>query len=332
MKGRIKVLILGIGGLGDLVRLFPLVASLREELPQVELFLLTSHPQAEEIFSLLSPTERPHRIIFWDLLRRPPLFEKVHLFGRLLLHRFALLFDTSRGTGWRGNARLVRLLRAEKKIGFWAPGLSPSHLHLALPFNTQRPIVFQNLALLNLAGFKGRLFFPFRKDLPFPEGIPRKGLVVLHAGAAERGRLWPEAHWLQLAAHLQGRFQVVAVGGQEEARLFANRPEVINLCGRLRLEELAGLLKEACLFVGVDSGPLHLALALKTPSVGIFGPTDPRQVVGEEGGLFRAVFSGRPCAPCYQHLPGQKVRCPEAPCLQEISPEEVLLKVESLLS
>jgi ADP-heptose:LPS heptosyltransferase len=99
---------------------------------------------------------------------------------------------------------------------------------------------------------------------------------------------------------------------------------VFPLVENMSLARYAALLARARLVLGVDSGPLHLAAAVGTPSVRLHGPSDPR-VFGPWGApeLHRVVASDLPCAPCgrLDYAPAELAR---HPCLRLIAPESVL--------
>ena len=97
-----------------------------------------------------------------------------------------------------------------------------------------------------------------------------------------------------------------------------------NLSGKTNLKELCYLLKEASLFVGVDSGVMHLASSFDIPVVGIFGPTDPFYV-GPQNRRSRVVREKMECSPCY--LKG----CEERPCMKNLDVQRVLEACEELL-
>lgn len=122
---------------------------------------------------------------------------------------------------------------------------------------------------------------PARKDRP---------LVVIHPGGAVNPgvamleKRWPATNFGELAhllAHEAGA-TVVIVGSDSDreavntVKQFASVP-VVDLCGQLSLPELAGFCKQASLYIGNDSGTTHLASAVGTPVVAIFGPTNPRR-------------------------------------------------------
>lgn len=107
------------------------------------------------------------------------------------------------------------------------------------------------------------------------------GAVVVHPGAASGSRRWPASRFAAVARELAGSRDVVVTGSGGEARLVrrivrsAGLPPTSDLAGRLDLPQLARLLAGAGLLVCGDTGVAHLATALGTPSVLLFGPTPP---------------------------------------------------------
>jgi len=100
---------------------------------------------------------------------------------------------------------------------------------------------------------------------------------------------------------------------------------ILNLAGEISLQELCSVMKEASLFVGVDSGIMHLASAFDIPVVGIFGPTDPFYVgpLNEKSVVVRE--EGIDCMPCY--LKG----CEDRKCLKRLDVTKVFRSCEQVL-
>jgi ADP-heptose:LPS heptosyltransferase len=109
----------------------------------------------------------------------------------------------------------------------------------------------------------------------------RTGPVVVHPGAASGSRRWPADRFAAVARSLGASARVVVTGSAGEARLCrevvtgAGLPSTADLSGRLDLPALARLVSGARLLVCGDTGVAHLATALGTPSVLLFGPTPP---------------------------------------------------------
>jgi ADP-heptose:LPS heptosyltransferase len=111
--------------------------------------------------------------------------------------------------------------------------------------------------------------------------LPHHHVVVMHPGAKPVNR-WPVENYAALASRLlrDPAVRIVVTGSAAEAPLAnavraANPLRVVSLAGRISLLELAALLERASLFIGADTGPMHLLNACATPALLIFGPTSP---------------------------------------------------------
>jgi heptosyltransferase-2/heptosyltransferase-3 len=172
-------------------------------------------------------------------------------------------------------------------------------------------------------------------------GIDGGGLVVLHPGAGSPLKAWPLERFATVGADLSARLgaRLVVTGSAAEwplaARLCAALPEgTLNLAGRLDWRMLEALLRRAALVVGIDSGPLHLAVAAGTPSIVLFGPADPVQF-GPWGppGRHRVIAADMPCRPCRRLdvcrlQPGSSA---PPPCMRAIEPSAVVAATVDLL-
>jgi ADP-heptose:LPS heptosyltransferase len=171
-------------------------------------------------------------------------------------------------------------------------------------------------------------------------------LIVLHVSAGNPFRRWPEeafaAATMALAANDANRRIILTAGPSDRAaaariaaqtrrRLGARQGEAVVELDDLDLGELHALISQAALFVGGDSGPLHVASTTKVPIVGIYGPTlAERSEPWRDPGLPTAAVHGGPlpCRPCEQRvcLPG------DFRCLTHISADRVVDAAERLLT
>jgi heptosyltransferase-3 len=174
------------------------------------------------------------------------------------------------------------------------------------------------------------------RSLLAESGMAPGRFIAVHAGARSLPRRWsPErfAHVLSAAAGRHG-LDVALVGGPDERELSdavaaSCRVRTVNLAGRCAIAALPALVSGARLFVGNESGPMHVAAAVGVPVVGLFGLTDP-QVWGPA--TQRAVVL-RPPMPCQCLRPDACVRDDTngAWCVHRISEDEVLAAIERLI-
>ena len=153
------------------------------------------------------------------------------------------------------------------------------------------------------------------------------------------GTLWETKHWhtrgfAGVARHFlaRGRSVVLVGSGRDRARsaeVAAQAPGVADLSGRTSLAGLAALIARSAVCVTNDSGPMHMAVALRRPVVSVFGPTDSLWI-GPYGRPRAVLQSDLPCAPCYlRHIK----RCPHGhACMREISADAVIARVEEILA
>ena len=148
-----------------------------------------------------------------------------------------------------------------------------------------------------------------------------------------RHRAWPVRSWIELVERLCSDFagRIVLSGSRGEAALTtkivrglsgpASR-RVENRAGETSVGELALLLAGADLYIGVDTGPTHLASILGTRTIALFGPTDPQKVGPlENGNNLRVLRTGIQCSPCSRAV---RKKCAVNRCLTELTPKRVL--------
>jgi lipopolysaccharide heptosyltransferase II len=158
------------------------------------------------------------------------------------------------------------------------------------------------------------------------------GFVALAPGSIWGTKRWP--YYAELAARLER--PCVVVGGPDDSSLAADivaaAPRSTSAAGGLGLRASAALISRAAALVTNDSAPLHLATAVATPVVAVFGPTVPEFGFGPRGaGDVSLGRDGLPCRPCSRHGP---MVCPlgHHRCMRELSVETVAAALAAVLS
>lgn len=166
---------------------------------------------------------------------------------------------------------------------------------------------------------------------------PTDQIVVVHVSAGNPFRRWPIEHFVALIAKLAAgdatrRFVITSGPSEGDAAsrvidgarsaLGKDAAERVVSCGELSLAELRALLDRAALYIGGDSGPLHIAATTPVPIVGLYGPTLPVRSAPWRSDRYptASVDAGElPCRPCDQRVcaPG------DFRCLTRIQPEQV---------
>lgn len=185
----------------------------------------------------------------------------------------------------------------------------------------------------------------FAADLLAAEGIePSKPLVAIHpgAGAFSKARIWPVKRFAGVARRLfeEKNAQFVVIGGPDEVRSASDLVQilrsissdlvVLHAAGRTDIHQTAALIERCDMFLGGDSGPMHVAVAVGTPVVAVFGPSNkitwgPYSPPGETG-PHTVVTRNLPCQPCfYRGLTlGLREGCGTRPCLIGLGVEPVV--------
>ncbi len=182
------------------------------------------------------------------------------------------------------------------------------------------------------------------RECDIPAATP---LVTMHVGGdGFRGRKrWSTARFAAVANQLVEQFglRVLLIGGPDDRELAdevaALMPQgATNVTGRTTLLETAALIERSTLFIGNDSCPLHIAAAVSTPSVGIFGPSSVQQFrpLGAPGYRQRVLTAQLPCSPCFHFVgtdaPWVPNLCYSYACLKAISADAVIDAATSLLT
>lgn len=239
--------------------------------------------------------------------------------------------------------------RAKKRIGF--RGEDSRELNTVLVNTRVRPpeeaehVVEKNIALLHPLGIEppdktdwvmpeygaeAEAIKPFLKEcgLLTPEGRA-SDYTIVNPGATWFTKRYPPEMFGEVAKGLVDRYDMPVVAtwaGEEE---LAAAKTIVKIAGgsarrafvapKTNLRELAALTERAALFVGNDTGPLHLAVALKVHTVAIFGATDPLRN-GAYGSGHRVQTGGVDCHPCWKTTCARQDRA----CLIWVKPEAVL--------
>jgi ADP-heptose:LPS heptosyltransferase len=201
--------------------------------------------------------------------------------------------------------------------------------------------VFMNWETLRLLGIPGNLCLPLLDkqkvgSVALPHRLKfnlQKPYAVLHHGAAslDSSKRWKELKWAIIADKIIERFDlnILLIGGQQEIKSSklitynsSNKDRVCDATGLFSLSQLARVISEAALVVGTDSGPGHIAGAVGTPLVAVFGPTNFNQCapVTKRGCI---VYNPVLCGPCYWS--NNYYRCPnDYICMNKIGVESVI--------
>lgn len=246
---------------------------------------------------------------------------------RLLKPRWAVAPQRSKGGGWWKNS-FTHLYRT---VGGGRRHTVETHLDALRRLGIRPQGDARKLLLVPGAAAEARI-----DALLTQHGLSAKGFIQIHPASRWFFKCWPvglNAELLRVLA-AQG-LKIVMTGapdprerGMVDAILDQAKVPVVNLTGELNLSELGALTARARLFVGVDSAPMHIAAAVGTPCVALFGPSGDKEW-GPWEVEHRIVTSSHSCRPCGQDgCGGGKV----SECLYAISVQQVSQAIAEVLA
>ena len=250
------------------------------------------------------------------------------------------------GSGLTSNA-FVLALGARRSAGY-APGRPPPGLRFSAPYPDNLPEIERNLRLVELLGCRRPADPDEAVALEFPLGpedraeaaalladLPPGGpLVALHPGAKAPARRWPPEYFAAVGDALATRHgaRILLTGGPAERPITAAVrasmwSPALDLAGRTSLGGLAALIDRLALFISNDTGPAHLADALDTPSITVFGAADLVRWAPLDCRRHVAIPRAAECSPACG------VECAlDQRCLRGVPPEAVLAEAARLLA
>lgn len=304
-----RLLVFRLSALGDVIHTLPAVAALRDRLPQTRIEWVVEAPYRELVEIVGGVAAIPVRIRKWS---RSPIASR----GEMLIALRAMK-GADAAIDFQGlikSGALMGLSRAPLRYGFVKRALKEKQAawfsNRRIAVDTTAHVIDQNLQLAaGVAGgaVEGALHWDRFLDRAGLEQF--RGSVVLLPGAGKPNKLWPVERFRELARRIGP--SALAVWGPGEKEL-AEAIEA-RIAPPTNLRQLAAILADARVVIGADTGPLHLAAALGTPVIGLFGPTSPLRN-GPYGQLEH----------CINHFPATKL-------MESISVEEVVRKIEQVI-
>jgi len=332
-----SILIILMGSLGDVVRGLYLLPHIKSSLPESRITWLVEpqwaelvgfHPQIDKIIVF----DRPRGVsAVWALykdLSQESFDITLDLQRHLKSGFFSFLSGAKRRVGFnRSNTKEFNWLFNNEHIDYFSDHLLKlwhylkftEYLGLGKPDSLESGFPLQDL----------------KARTPKTVAHECKSFIAVVMGSSWESKDWFFEGYCGLVDSIlsSGQKQVVILGDRSKVKSAlqlvekVNSPGLINLVGETSLLELAAILNAAEAAVGPDSGPGHIASAVGTPYVSLFGPTSPKRV-SPYGSEHLVVQSGVDCAPCY------KKRCPglDMICMRKISVEKVTEKLSQALA
>jgi ADP-heptose:LPS heptosyltransferase len=326
-----KVLLIRLRRIGDIILTTPAVRALRTALPRAELVyvveepyrkLVEGNPDIDRVVTVPKGQSRREFLALVRAVRKEGYDAVVDFHGGPRASLLAFLSGGKVKAGYavkhRGVFYDVRVPRAPKEGRIHSV---ENHVNLVRALGIE-------------VGEVPGLVLPRSSGGALTRDVPQAPFLVLHVGAGNRFRYWGADNLVRLV-RLIGEIpgtRAVLIGGPEdraaEAEILEKVPGTQSYVASLDLAGTAELIRRATVFVGPDSGPMHIAAAVGTPIVAWFGPTLPANFAPwKPAGGARIIEKALDCRPCRQRT------CVHGDfrCLQLITPEEVRDQVTAAL-
>jgi heptosyltransferase-1 len=307
VNDRQGILVVRLGAIGDIIHALPGVASLRLSFPESHITWAIE----PKWVSLLDGNPHIDRILPIERSSPGSLFRA---WSELRSIRPEIAMD------FQGLLKSALVARASRPIALfgWVPSFAREPLASRFYTRQVEPhashLVDQNIELVMAAGAT-----QICRDVWIPAGqpeglLPETPYVLTHPFAGWQGKQWPLDRYEQLARQLENDgLTLVANVPPHRARELASLPHVTIHTSSL--EGLINATRNAAAVMGLDSGPLHLAAALRKPGVALFGPTDPARN-GPYGGSIR-VLRAAGATTTYKRRNGAE------PCMRALTVDQV---------
>lgn len=296
------------GGLGDVLCLLPALAALRRQHPDTRLIVITSR----SLMLTIQQAHVAHAVLPSGARGLTWLRKKLHS----LLDCYVLLPDELATPQPRAR---VHLMQEFARI------LGVSNQPLVYPQLSAPPLLVDQRvgAFLKAAG------------------LGHRPLVIIHSGPTWPVKQWPLDSWQRLTSRLKSECGVDVIQAgldahpSDPAACAPRVPGAHDWVNQLTLSETSALLKRARLVIGIDSGLLHLANALRIPAVGLFGPTDPVCFMPPDR-VEMGMHATLQCIGCHHHAGGPlhwRTGCPHhIQCMSALSVGAVMERCRQVLS
>ena len=346
-----NILIIRLSAIGDVINVLPSLRLLRSHFPDSKITwlvedraseILTDHPDIDEV--IIYPRKKWQSKILKINKSLKIMSEALAFYKRLRGNHYDLVID------FQGNLKsaVMNLITGSgNRLGF-GRGYCKEFNYLstqyqAYPEGRKIHRIEKNLSLLKELRIETKFMRP---ELPVSKedeeyiskfinkhANPSLPIIIIHPGTSKFGsfKQWSASNYSLLADMILEKHDANIIFtwgpgelGEVDKIVKSMKHKALPACDTKSIKQLIALIKRATLFIGGDTGPLHIASIIDIPVVGIYGPKDP-VIYGPYNDIAIVIKKDIPCSPC------KKRTCGDPICMTSILPEDVFCGAERLL-
>lgn len=340
-----RILIIKLVAMGDLIVISPLLQTLQQHYPTAKIDLLTT-PRVKSVVEHQNLYNKIYYLKFnlkfiksfvknWQLLKKQKYDLVLDLeFYYRITSIFTYLIKPNYCLGWSSFPMRSKIYNQTIKYN--------QEIHVAETFLDFASIlkIVKKIELLKPITYS---IYDKNHVNILLKNIPRD-FILIHIGTSNRAksRRWTNKNWTKIFNELVNERNdpsitpqnIVLTGGTIEGKLLKKiilpTKNTFNLIGKTNIPQLAYLMTKAKLFIGLDTGPTHIAAAMGITTIGLYGPNSPKRW-GPYSINSQVIYHELSCSECTRQFAGQVSKCKNNICLQIITVNEVIEKIHKII-
>lgn len=342
-----KILIMRSGGIGDVLMSTPLVKAIKNHYKNAEITYFVGNWSKD----VLKDNPNINQIFNYDdlIIINLKIFKILKLVKQIRKQKFDLCFNLEKSWHW---GMLSFLFKVPSRVGFNRLGEGFAN-SLTVPFDGSKYELDYYLDLAKLVNIKvptnNMEFYLTKQEKETADNFIKKNklknkkIIGIAPGGADNPaqqafiKRWPLENYVKLIDRLTQENEnifFILFGGNNDIETcneliqkIKNKDKIISTAGTLSLKQSAALMKHCRLFLTHDAGPMHIAAAVKTKLIALFGPTPSKRFAPKNSEIVELKNNKCPCYDIYGSF-----RPYANKCMKNITSEKVYSKIKSILS
>ncbi|MFH1455959.1 MAG: glycosyltransferase family 9 protein [archaeon] len=345
-----NILMLKFWGFGNIIMATPTIRAVKKKYPFAKITFVTLSKNKNILEKNLDVDE----IIYFQVENLSQVVKDVlNLMLTFRKNKYDLILDLEQFA--RTSSILAYLSGTKKRVGFTTQGQGRGFMYpIKVVYNNDQHMVKTFTDIAKAVGANPDNYDLTKLDYSKEDeeyvndywdmvGVTKNDFIIgMHVSSGENvtARRWPKQNFAKLADEFIKTYKakIVLTGApsekdavQEVIDMIKNKGNVVNSTGKVNLSQLAALIDRCDVFVSNDTGPMHMAAAVSTPTLSFFGPNTP-YLYGPWQKNKIDFFLDLDCSPCITNFNNKSTNCKDAKCLKQITVKDVMEKSKTFLT